>query len=254
MLTRYQKSILRTHRILGKNIGTGLSFERAALIFGVDIQKLLVVSEFQEYPNWDSVKDFIEANATPSNVKLKPKYSASVRKELSEYANELKEVPGYDSEYFRDGRIWGPAAISKISAILGRDYKSVKDEYYSQPGYTYRETHYDDTCGFGGGHHVPDGWTDKAFCIVSYINYLINEEVSYDTRNGNIVEEVPVEVSIKIKEWDVTLSGDVESLATVAGYVISHFNSMIVFPESRPLASEKLARILKTNNVLVDVA
>lgn len=253
-MTRYQKSILRTHRVGRKNIGSTLSFERAANLFGVDIQKLLEVSEFQKYPNWESVKQYIEDNANKTSVKLKPKYSSAVRKELLEYANSLKEVPGYDGEYFRDGRIWGPGAIAKISEITGRDYKSVKDEYYSQPGYTYRETHYDDTCGFGGGHHTPDGWTDKAFSVVRYIKYLIDEEVSYDTTNGKIIEEEPAEVSIKIKEWDVTLSGEVEKLSMVAGYVMAHFNSIVVFPESRPFASEKLAKVLKTNNISVDVA
>ena len=255
MLTRYQKTTLRTHRIGRKNIGTTLSFERASMLFGVDIQKLLAISEYVKYPNWDSVKEFIEANATPSNIKLKPKYQASsVRKELRAYADELKEVPGYNSEYFREGRIWGPGAIARISEILTRDYQDVKAEYYAQPGYTYREVHYDDTCGLGGGHHTPDGWTDKAFCIVRYIKYLLDEEVCYDTSTGSIIEEVPQEVTIKIKEWDVTLSGDAGNLAAVAGYVMSHFNSMVIFPESRPFASEKLAKVLKTNSVSVDVA
>jgi hypothetical protein len=224
------------------------------MLFGVDIQKLLEVSEFQKYPNWESVKQYIEDNANKTSIKLKYKYSNTVRKELSEYANSLKEVPEYNSDYFRDGRIWGPGAIATISEITGRDYNSVKDEYYAQPGYTYREVHYDDTCGLGGGHHTPDGWTDKAFCIVRYIKYLLDEEVCYDTSTGNIIEEVPQEVTIKIKEWDVTLSGDAESLAIVAGYIMAHFNSIVIFPESRPFASEKLAKVLKTNNVSVDVA
>jgi len=255
MLTRYQKSVLNNYRVGRKNCSEILSFERASIIFGLDIQELLKVSEFKEYPNWDSVHSFIAANATPTTAKLKYKYNAAVRKSLYMYATELKEVPGYNGDYFRDGRIWGPGAIDRIANIIGKDYEEVKSDYYSQPGYCYRETHYDDTCGIGGGHHTPDGWTDKAFVVVKYIVHLINEEVLYDTSTGAIVEEVPETVTIKIKEWDdVTLTGKVEDLSTVSGYLMGYFHSIIPFPKSRPYETQKIARVLQNNNIQVNVA
>lgn len=74
------------------------------------------------------------------------------------------------SEYDRDDRV----TSAYLAELLGISEKEV-GRLYKKYGDTSRcRAVYDDTCGFGGGHHTYVGWSTKVFSAVSFIKKILH--------------------------------------------------------------------------------